>query len=207
MDDGLAALYLYVLGIDVDTRRLHVAVEGQCLIEFVRHVQPHVFGQSAVVGIEVAVAPLVFGVGGPFAVVPVVVGAHGHHVVAAIIYIRCQVESHGHGAVFVQAQVVAVQVEVGSLAYTLKFHKHLLVFGRLGQAEMLAVPGDSVGQVLDVHFEHLVFVVRPWQGHFLPVGIGVITLFSSLKVAYVQQPLGVEIVLFAVVALGHSQYR
>ncbi len=47
------------LGIDVDTRRLHVAVEGQCLIEFVRHVQPHVFGQSAVVGIEVAVAPLV----------------------------------------------------------------------------------------------------------------------------------------------------
>ena len=184
MDDGLAALYLYVLGIDIDTRRLHVAVEGQCLIEFVRHVQPHVFGQSAVVGIEVAVAPLVFGVGGPFAVVPIVVGAYGHHIFATIIDIRCQVEAYGHGTILVQTQVVSVQVEIGTLAHALELDEHFLVFGGLGQTEVLAVPGDGVGQVFDVNLEHLVFVVCTGQGHFFPISIGKIGFLGSFQVAY-----------------------
>ena len=70
MDDGLVVLDVYVGGIDIRPCRSKVRVKGQCLVELVGDVKPHVLGQSAVVGVEVAVVPLVAAVERAVAVFP-----------------------------------------------------------------------------------------------------------------------------------------
>ena len=60
--------------------------------------QPDVLGQTAVVGIEVVIVPLVTAVQHPIAVFPVVITAYGYHVLA-FFDIRSQVEAKGHHAI------------------------------------------------------------------------------------------------------------
>ena len=58
MYSSLASSYVVVFGIDVSTCCSKGGVERESLIEAVCHMQFHVFGQSAVVGVEVFVVPL-----------------------------------------------------------------------------------------------------------------------------------------------------
>ena len=59
MNGGLASRNVEVRGIDIGTRGAEVRVEGQRLIDLVRDMKVDVLGYAAVVGIEVAVVPLV----------------------------------------------------------------------------------------------------------------------------------------------------
>ena len=61
--------------------------------------QVDIFGDAAVVGVEVAVVPLIAAVVDARTVLPAVVAAHGDDVLA-FFYIRCKVEATGHDTIF-----------------------------------------------------------------------------------------------------------
>lgn len=165
--------------------------------------QPDVLRNAAVVGIEIAVTPLVLRISGALPVVPVVVHADGHHVVAAVADVGGQVETDRHRSVLVQTEAVAVDVEVGSLAHAFELDKDLLPPRTGRQAEVLAIPHDGVGQLLDAEAESLVFVEGTGQGDLLPTLV-VKPDFSGLRiVAHMEQPFGIEIILTADV-LSHG---
>ena len=86
--------------------------------------EPDIFRDSAVIGIEVPVGPLIFGIGRSFVIVPVIVDAHGEDVFT-VDEVGRQVESYGHDAVFMQTERVAVQIEVAALADTFEFDENL----------------------------------------------------------------------------------
>ena len=167
MQDGGALLYPDIGGIDIHAGGAQIAVEGERLVEPVRDMQPDVFRQAAVIGIEILVAPLVFHARGALGVVPVVVHAHGDYV-GAWGDIGGQVEAEGHHAVLVLSDHLAVDVHVHALAGALEFDEDLLALRLLGQHEMLAVPHHRVGEVVDVHAEGFVFVESMGEGDFLP---------------------------------------
>ncbi len=48
-----------VFAIDIYSRGLEIRVQGQRLIQLVGHVQPHILGDAAIVGVEILVVPLV----------------------------------------------------------------------------------------------------------------------------------------------------
>ena len=159
--------------------------------------QPDILGYTTVIGIKVTVAPLVLGVSSPFFVKPVIIYPNGHHIFPTVLDVGSQVKTYGHGTVFMQTQVLAVDVEIGPLAYTFEFHKHLLAFGRCRQAEVLAIPHDGIRQIVDIQFEGFVFIKRTGKGHFFPIGIGIFRFFSLGHIAYIKQPVRIEIILVA----------
>ena len=168
--------------------------------------QPHILGYTPVIGIEVTVAPLVLGVGSPFFVKPVIVYPNGHHIFPTVLDVGSQVETYGHGTVFMQTQVLAVDVEIGPLTYTFKFHKHLLAFGLCRQAEVLAIPHDGIRQVVDIQFECFVFIERARESDFFPIGIGIFRFFSLGHIAYIKQPIRIEIIFVADISLHPLAY-
>ena len=124
MYGGLAGRDVEVGGIDIRARSTKVAVERQRLIELVRDVQEHVLRQTAVVGVEVLVVPLVAAVQRAIAILPRVVAAHGDGVLACL-HKRCQVEAEGHHAVVTEAHFLAVHPHVGTLTGTLELDEDL----------------------------------------------------------------------------------
>jgi len=48
-----------VFAINIHTLGLEIRVQGQRLIQLVGHVQPHILGNAAIVGVEILVVPLV----------------------------------------------------------------------------------------------------------------------------------------------------
>ena len=70
MNDCLMARDIEVGGIDIGASSAKVGIEGQGLIELTRHMEPYILRQAAVVGIEVAVVPLVAAVEHTVAVGP-----------------------------------------------------------------------------------------------------------------------------------------
>ena len=158
--------------------------------------QPDVLRETAVVGVEVAVAPLVFHPCRPLGVVPVIVHAYGDDI-AAGLEVRGDVEAERHHAVLVLADEFAVNIEVNALARSLEFDEHLLAPGRLRQGEVLAVPHHRVGEVLDVDLECLIFVESMRKGDFFPVRVFERTALCRRDVPDLQEPSGVEVVLLA----------
>ena len=124
VNHGLLAGDVEVGGIDVRSRRTQIRKQRQCLIQAVCHVQKHVFRNAAIVGIEVTVVPLVAAVVLSRAVRPAVVAAYGQHVLA-VLQVGCQVETTRHNAILAEAQMMAIQVEVCSLAHPLELNEEL----------------------------------------------------------------------------------
>ena len=82
-------------------------------------------GDAAVVGVEVAVVPLVAGVfASAFAIGPAVVHAHGYQVLP-LPGVRGEVHAEGHDAVLVQSDMLSVEVDVRSLPCAFEFDEHL----------------------------------------------------------------------------------
>lgn len=77
-----AARDVEVARVNKDAGGAQVRKQGQRLVQRIGDVQAHVLGQAAVVGIEVAIGPLIALAGGLFTVVPAVFGTHRHHVLA-----------------------------------------------------------------------------------------------------------------------------
>ena len=88
--------------------------------------QPDILGDTAIVGVEVLVVPLITAVILPRAIRPTVVTAHSQHILS-FYYIRCQVEATGHHTVLAEAEMMAVQIEVSPLANTLKLDEEFLI--------------------------------------------------------------------------------
>ena len=163
----LVSTDVIVGGIDIGTRGAQVAVEGQGLVDSSRDMQEHIFGYSPIVGIEIAVVPLVGTVVFFRPVAPVVVTAHGYHILS-FLDIGSQVESASHHAVLTHADCLTVEIEVGSLSHSLKLNKHLFVL-HVVQVEMFPVPDDGVGQVNDVFSVGLVAIEGVGQCHPFPL--------------------------------------
>ena len=179
-------------GVDVCSRRAEVGVEGQRLVELVGNVQIDILGQSAVVGVEVSVVPLVAAVEHSVAVLPRVVAAHGQHVLA-LNNKRCEVEAEGHHAVVRESHLLAVEPHVGTLTRTLKLDEHLSLQLFFGQGERLAIPADGVRQVYDVLSERLVAVESEGQRHLSPPCVVETGLTGFREVAHAETPALVEV--------------
>ena len=197
---GLPAGDVVVGGVDISACGAEGAVERQGLIEQACNVQVEVLGQSAVVGIEIAVVPLVGTVVLPGAVAPVVVAAHSQHIVA-FFYKGSEVETAGHHSVLGIAHRVTVEIHLGTLTGTLHFEKHLAVPDVL-QLEVLAVPAYGVGMVYNVASEGLVPVEGVGQGDLLPPTVVKAGLFGFRGVADAQPPSAVEVVFLAVYGMA-----
>ena len=92
--------------------------------------QPHVFGNTTVVGVEVLVVPLEGTARRTLFVAPVVVDPHGDDVVAPVIDIWGEVEAYGGNAVFVQTEMLSVEIEIGALTHPFELDEYFFSFGR-----------------------------------------------------------------------------
>ena len=168
VDSSAALLDAHIGRIHIYTCSLKVGVERKGLIYRTCDVQPYVLGQSAVVGVEVFVAPLVFDSGGPLCKVPVVVHPYGNHILT-LTDIRGKVETEGHDTVLVTSHLGPVHVQVHSLAGSFELDENFPSFSRRRQSEMLAVPYYRIRKIVDINFEGFVFIEGVGQGDFLPV--------------------------------------
>ena len=124
MNYGFVTGNVKIRSIDIGACRAEVRINGQCLIELAGDVQPYVLRQTAIVGIEVAVVPLIAAIELAVAVSPAVIAAHGKHVLA-LPDIRRQVEAEGHYPIVREAEVMPVEPDIGTLTCTLKLHEDL----------------------------------------------------------------------------------
>ena len=185
---------IVVRGIDIGARRAKVGIEGQRLIEPVGDVEIRILRDASIVGVEVAVVPLVAAVVAARTVRPAVVAPHGQHVVARLDVGR-QVEAAGHDAILAHAQVVAVEVEVGTLTDSLELDevfrgewRGVCVYGK-----RLAIPADGIGEVYDILLISLVAVEGIGQGDALPPTVVVAGLSGLLHVSNLQVPVGIKV--------------
>ena len=118
------------------------------------------FRQSAIVGIEVLIIPLIGTMIGMFllVVVPVVVGKHFDTVLTLIVHIRGKVETECHDSVLAHAKTMAVEPHGSTMTRSLKLDKHLLPLCRLWQAERLDIAYGIIWQLVNCHLIGIVLV-------------------------------------------------
>ena len=143
--------------------------------------QIHILGYAALVSVEVTVVPLVTAVVLARAVSPAVVAAHCNDVLAFLDVWR-KVKAACHNTVLTKAQGVAVEVEVGTLAYALELYK--VFFVGIRDIKGLPIPYYRVGKVNDVLAESLVAVEGIGQGYLLPLAVVKLWLAGLGSVAY-----------------------
>ena len=116
--------------------------------------------QSAIIGIEVLVIPLVRAMIRMLllVVVPVVVGKHFDAVLTLIIHIRGKVETERHDSVLAHAKTMAVEPHGSTMTRSLKLDKHLLPLRRLWQAERLDIAHGIIWQLVNRHLIGIVLV-------------------------------------------------
>ena len=192
IDHRLMVLNIEIGGIDVDARGAEVRIERQCLVELASNVQVDILRQSAIVGIEVFVVPLVAAVQHAVAVSPRVVAAHRQHVFT-FTNIGRQVKAEGHHAIIRESHLLTVEPDIGTLTGTLELDEHLPRHVSLRKRERLAIPADGVRQIHNVLAESLIAVEGIGQGYPLPLAIIELRLFSFSHVAHLQPPAAVEI--------------
>ena len=158
--------------VDVLAGGAEAGVEGQRLVDGAGGVEPDRLRDAAVVGVEVAIAPLIFGVGGLLAVVPGVVGLDGEDVDRGRGFqVRGEVEAEGHNAVLVAADEGAVEVHLAGLADTFELDEDFALQRGGRDGEVFAVPGDAGGEVVDGDLEGGVLVPGVGRGDVLPGGV------------------------------------
>jgi len=144
--------------------------------------QENILRNAAIVGIEVTVVPLIAAVVLPGAVLPAVVTTDSQHIMT-FFNIGGQVEATGHHAILADAQMLAVQIEIGTLTDTFEFHKDFLVLDVL-HLEAFAIPDDGVCQVYNVLTECFISIEGIGKGYLLPAAAVVVCLLGLGKVTY-----------------------
>ena len=187
----LLACNIIISTINIGTCCLEIVVEWQGLVELVGDVEEHVLRDAAVVGVEVLVVPLVALSRGSFVIIPGIVNTYGDNV-PPLNNIRCKVEAARHHAVLGESHLLTVEPDVGAEAHALKLDEILAVAHFLN-VEVLAVPHDGVGVVLDGNLEGLLLVEGSGQGYLLPSLVVEVGRLSSLEVAHFEQPTAVEV--------------
>ena len=158
--------------------------------------QPHVLGYSTIVGVEILVIPLIALSGGTLAVVPAVVGADGNDV-SAFTDIWREVETTGHNAILGDAQLMAVEPEVGSETDALKLDEEFSSL-YIADGEVLTVPDDGICEIFDTHAESLIFVESAGQCHRFPACVVVGCTLAIGHITDVHEPPAIEVQPLAV---------
>ena len=209
MYGGHTLLHVDVLCIDIDTRRLQITIERQCLVDLLAHgMQPHVLVDAAIVAEEVAVVPLIPTVGHlavariqfllVLAIVPTVVDENGQHIVTGAVDVGSKVETEGHHAILAPTQFLAVKENAGGKAHALKLDEEFLAVTQFnGQHEVLAIPGRGVGQVVNFLGKSLMLVVRVGKRHPLPLRVIALRGKTALVSPYLHQPPRIEVIAVA----------
>ena len=192
MNNSLVPGDVKVGGIDIGAGGAQVRIEWQRLVEFVGQMQIHILRQTAIVGIEVLVVPLIAAVERTVTILPRVVATHGNYVFT-YYNIRCKVKAESHHAIVAETDMMAVQPHIGTLSGTLELDKHLSVCLIGTQTEVLAIPADGVGQVDDIFLEGLAAIEGIGQRYPLPTVVIIIGLCRSGHVSHCQAPVGIEI--------------
>ena len=123
---SLMARDVEIRGIYIRTRSTQIGIQRQSLMKQVGDVQIHILRNTAIVSVEVTVVPLIAAVMYTRAILPVIVAAHGNHVIA-LSYEGSEVETTSHHAVFAEAEVMPVEIEVGPLAHSFKLYIYLFI--------------------------------------------------------------------------------
>ena len=71
-------------------------------------VQPYIFGDTAIIGIKVLIAPLVFRARRPFFIIPVIVDADCDYIFLSVLNIRSQIKTDSHDTILVQADILKI---------------------------------------------------------------------------------------------------
>ena len=120
--------------------------------------QIDILGNTTVIGIEVAVIPLVTAVILTGAIVPTVITAYSQDI-PTYFNIRGQVEATGHYAILTITYMVPIQVEVCTLTNALKLYKEL-AGGLIGLCDfkLFPIPADGICQINDIFSESLIAI-------------------------------------------------
>ena len=90
--------------------------------------------------------------------------------------------------------MMAVEIEVGAEAHTLKLNE-VLHAGNLVNGEMFPIPYYSVGKVVAGNLECLAIVPCPWQCHIQPSTVIKRRLLCVFSITDIQQPATIKIQL------------
>lgn len=146
--------------------------------------------EAAVVGVEVAVAPLIARSGRRFLCFPGVVAYNLDDVFTWLKTIG-DVETESHDTVVAVAERPAIEQHFGCLARTLKLDENLFPDGRLRQFEALHIADLSGGHLRDRHPVCVILIPGMRQSDPLrPKG------FQRVSDGVVDDPVGVEIIGF-----------
>src|SRR5687768_13465651 len=69
-----------LIGIHIHARSAQVAEQRKRLINGWHNMQVYILNNAAIIGIEVLILPLEFGIGGPFFIIPVVISSYRQYI-------------------------------------------------------------------------------------------------------------------------------
>ena len=164
--------------------------------------QPYIFRYSSIIGIEISIIPLEQTSSRTLLIPPVIVCSESNHILSTKIQKRSQIKAYRHHPIFMQSYMLAVQIEIRRLPYSLKLNKDLLPFCSLREPEMFSIPGYSIRHSPYMYFKCLIFIKSPGQSNFFPVFIGKIRSFRPRRISDIKQPSRVEIIFLTVIALS-----
>ena len=170
--------------IDVGTRGLEIIVKRKGLIELDGDVEEHILRNTAIVGIEVLVVPLVALAGGAFTIAPGVIHAYCDDVFA-LYNIRCKVETACHHTILGIAYFLAIEPDVGTEAHALELDEILAVAHFLDM-EVLAIPHDGVAEVFDGNLERFFLVEGTRQRNLFPILVVVAGRLGAFQVTHLE---------------------
>lgn len=131
--------------------------------------QENVLVDPAVVGIEILVVPLVRRAGGLLPVRPAIVDLSRQDVGLIVERDIADIKAKGHDPVLAATDPLAIKVELPGVTDAFELEKDVLIPARGWQVKVFPVPGNSGGQVGNVHAESIIFVPRMGEGYVLPI--------------------------------------
>ena len=120
--------------------------------------QPYIFGDTAIIGIKVLIAPLVFRARRPFFIIPVIVDADCDYIFLSVLNIRSQIKTDSHDTILVQADILTIYIEIRPLTDSFKLYKNFLILAVGRQTEMFPIPHNRIGQFINAQAESLIFI-------------------------------------------------
>ena len=111
--------------------------------------QPYIFRNASIIGIKILIAPLIFRTCCPFFIIPVIVDAKCYYIFLSILNVRSQVEADSHHAIFVQTDMMTIDIKIRPLTNSFELYKDLLIFTIARQTKMLPIPHNRIGQFIN----------------------------------------------------------
>src|ERR1043165_2274132 len=102
------ATNIKLVGIHVNTGCSQGRKQRKCLIYFSGYMQIYIFGNAAVIGVEVFIFPLKFGVGGAFVILPAIVNTYGQNIICIKAYRIGNIKTKSRNTILMRAYQFAI---------------------------------------------------------------------------------------------------